>query len=69
MKNILKVVFLMLIATMVLTANVAAQEAEYVTLDDGFEESLMNCRLIGPVYQEDFEKFANGEFSTKGVQW
>ncbi len=69
MKNFLKYALLTLIAALVLTGNVSAREAEYVELEDGFEDSVVNCRLIGAVYQEDFDKFANGEFSTKGVQW
>ena len=69
MKKQLLFVVLVLAATMAMAAVVGAQEVEFVETENGFDDAVVNCRLIGDFYQEEFDKFANGEYSTKGVQW
>lgn len=48
---------------------VHAADVEYFDTEDNFDDAVRNCRLISKVYQEDFDKFASGAYSTEGIRF
>ena len=69
MNKFLQITLFILFVSLAIAGNVFAQNDGFVETDDGFADSIVNCRMIGDVYQEDMDQFSNGSFSIKGVRW
>ena len=69
MNKFLQITLFILFVSLAIAGNVFAQNDGFVEIDDGFADSIVNCRMIGDVYQEDMDQFSNGSFSIKGVRW
>lgn len=46
-----------------------AADIEFFDTGDNFDDAVRNCQLISKVYQEDFDKFASGAYSTEGIRF
>ena len=69
MNKTFQIALFIMLVFLALSGNVFAQDAEYVETDDGFADSITNCRMVGNIYREDMDQFSNGDFSIKGVRW
>ena len=68
MNKTFQIALFIMLVFLALSGNVFAQDAEYVETDDGFADSITNCRMVGNIYREDMDQFSNGDFSIKGVR-